>query len=202
MRCRGIRKINSKLRYNIDNFYYSEIEFVQGKNYKTLTDASIINKPQLTLSKLEFLNNIAELLDSFIKGEQRDDKIFDLLSKTFENLLKIKSYKLRNFYNYFFWNFISELGHMPETKKCAKCYSTLSPYHLYFSNKNGGIICRYCFNCEKDAKKTNSDIVKTLRLFLDGEYEVINKLKINPRSENLLNQITDNYYKYMKLVYN
>ena len=106
LRCRGIRKINSKLRYNIDNFYYSEIEFVQGKNYKTLTDASIINKPQLTLSKLEFLNNIAELLDSFIKGEQRDDKIFDLLSKTFENLLKIKSYKLRNFYNYFFWNFI------------------------------------------------------------------------------------------------
>ena len=38
---RGIRKITSKLRSGIDLFCFSEIEFVQGKAYKTLTDAKI-----------------------------------------------------------------------------------------------------------------------------------------------------------------
>jgi len=41
---RAIRKIKSKLRSGIELFYLSEIEFIQGKNYKTLTDATVIEK--------------------------------------------------------------------------------------------------------------------------------------------------------------
>ena len=35
---KAIRKIKSKLRSGADLFYFSEIEFIQGKAYKTLTD--------------------------------------------------------------------------------------------------------------------------------------------------------------------
>ncbi|NQU82868.1 MAG: recombination protein O N-terminal domain-containing protein, partial [Parcubacteria group bacterium] len=41
---RAIRKITSKLRSGAGLFYYSEIEFIQGKQYKTLTDAVLIDK--------------------------------------------------------------------------------------------------------------------------------------------------------------
>jgi DNA repair protein RecO (recombination protein O) len=41
---KGIRKISSKLRSQIDIFYLSEIEFIQGKIYKRLTDALLIEK--------------------------------------------------------------------------------------------------------------------------------------------------------------
>lgn len=41
---RAIRKISSKLRSGIEIFYLSEIEFIQGKAYKILTDAVLIEK--------------------------------------------------------------------------------------------------------------------------------------------------------------
>ena len=41
---KAIRKINSKLRKDFDIFYFSDIEFVQGKNVKTLIDAARIKK--------------------------------------------------------------------------------------------------------------------------------------------------------------
>jgi len=39
---KGIRRINSKLRPGISFPSLSEIEFIQGKRYKTLTDASLL----------------------------------------------------------------------------------------------------------------------------------------------------------------
>ena len=41
---RGIRKINSKLKGGIGLFSLSDIEFVQGKIRKTLTDAVFLEK--------------------------------------------------------------------------------------------------------------------------------------------------------------
>ena len=41
---KAIRKNVSKLRSGIDIFFFSEIEFIQGKNRKTLTDAVLKDK--------------------------------------------------------------------------------------------------------------------------------------------------------------
>ena len=43
---KAIRKISSKLRSGMEIFYLSEIEFIQGKTYKTLTDIFLIKKFQ------------------------------------------------------------------------------------------------------------------------------------------------------------
>ena len=40
---RGIRKVSSKLRSGMETFYFSEIEFIQGKKCKTLVDAVLID---------------------------------------------------------------------------------------------------------------------------------------------------------------
>lgn len=193
VRGKALRKINSKLRGGIDNFYFSEIEFIQGKNFKTLTDATVLEKPPLSLSKLEFFKKISELLNDFIKGEQKDKKIYDLLINTLNKPFQISYY-------YFFWNFFSELGYCPETSKCGKCLGNLNPYSLNFSNKIGGVICKNCAKFDGAAKKINSDIVKILRLILKKDKNVLNKLKIDYASEKLLQDISDSYYIYMKSV--
>ena len=41
---KAIRKISSKLKSGAEIFYLSEIEFIQGKTRKTLTDAILIEK--------------------------------------------------------------------------------------------------------------------------------------------------------------
>ena len=83
------RKIKSKLRAGLELFYLSEIEFIQGKIYKTLTDAILIEKFQNLrndLGKLYIAYKISEDLDNFVRGEEPDEKIWHLLNETFEKL--------------------------------------------------------------------------------------------------------------------
>src|SRR3989344_4937084 len=86
---KAIRKNASKLRSGIDIFFISEIEFIQGKSKKTLTDATIIEKFDNVwqdLEKFKIANKIGEILDNFIKGEEKDEEIFSLLNEVMEKL--------------------------------------------------------------------------------------------------------------------
>lgn len=75
---RSIRKINSKLRAGIDLCYLSEIEFIQGKNYKTLTDAIVLQKfSDMTIWKMAGAMNV------LIRGQEKDEKIWNLLNDVF-----------------------------------------------------------------------------------------------------------------------
>ncbi len=201
VRARAIRKITSKLRGGINKFYLSGVEFIQGKNHKTLTDAVVIEKINCSqnFEKLIILNKIAELLNSFIKGQEKDEKLWNLISDIFQkiNNQKLTADTVRLLYFYFMWNFFSELGYKPEVQRCVKCSEKLNPYYLYFSSKEGGILCKKCFSLDKIAIKVSSDIVKILRLILKKDWQILSRLKIEMLSQKLLNQLSENYYLYM-----
>src|SRR3989344_237984 len=102
---KAIRKIESKLKSGIDIFSLSEIEFIQGKSRKTLTAALAINKFSnllLDLEKFKISQNIGAILDSLINGQEKDEKIWELLIAAFEKLndplLPQKKYKLVYYY--------------------------------------------------------------------------------------------------------
>jgi len=199
---KAIRKINSKLRAGIDVFYFSDVEFICGKNKKTLTDAAAISNVGNIINdskKIEVAKKISVAIDDFVRGQEKDELIFNLLNEVFLKInsqeFKIKNYELAYFY--FFWNFLSVLGYHPEILKCAVCREKLNPYNIYFSNKHGGIICKKCVSFDKDALKINSDVVKILRLILKKDWQTLSKLKIELSSQNLLIKISDNYYKYV-----
>jgi DNA repair protein RecO (recombination protein O) len=194
---KAIRKTTSKLRNGIDTFFMSEIEFIQGKSRKTLTDAAIIerfNNVTKDLERFKTANEIGEILDNFIKGEQKDEKIFNLLNETFSKLndSNLKSKKCALVYYYFLWNALSLFGYRPEVHKCNVCSEKLNPYAIYFSEKLGGIICKKCLRQDTSANKVNSDIVKILRLILEKEWKIVSKLKIEPASQKLLENISEN----------
>lgn len=199
---RAIRKITSKLKSGIDVVSLSEIEFIQGKAYKTLTDAMILERFEGIKSNLEKLRTaykINESLDDLIKGEERDEKIFSLLKKIYSRLdnLGFDSKQLRLLYFYFIWNFFYLLGYKPQLYKCADCQKRLVPGFFYFSPKEGGVICQVCSKNNKGAKRINSDVIKTLRIILKREWGVLSKLKIPPFSQKLLKDITSDYYFYL-----
>lgn len=194
---KAVRKITSKLRSGIDIFYLSEIEFIQGKNKKTLTDAIKIKKFEnisKDLQKLKIVYQIADILDNFIKGQEKDKETFDLLieilDKLEEDSLRIKNYEL--IFQYFLWNFISLQGYKSEVNNCAACHLKFDPNAIYFSDKEGGIVCKKCSVLDKDAKKTNEDVVKILRLIFKKDWNIISKLKIEQSSQELLENIAKN----------
>lgn len=199
---KAIRKIASKLRGGIDIFYLSEIEFIQGKSYKTLTDTIVLEKFEnikRDLNKFKIVHKIAELLDNLLGVEEKDDKLWDLLVEVFEKLndysLSVTHYSL--IYYYFLWNFFSILGYKPELFRCAICQKKLSPDAVYFSSDDGGIICSSCKNEAKKSKKINSDFVKVLRLILKKDWQILFKLKIQPFLQKLLKEISEDYYSHL-----
>lgn len=216
---KAIRKNISKLRSGIDIFYISEIEFIQGKNKKTLTNAVVLEKFSniyLDLEKFKIANKIGEILDVFIKGEEKEKEIFDLLNEVFKKL-NDKNFRKTNYnliYYYFLWNILSLLGYRSEVKKCVNCRQKLIPYNLYFSGKEGGVVCGKCtkqiINNQKNYpvklvskydtlsnyvgqfNRVNSDIIKILRIILLKDWQVLSKLKVEPSSQKILSDISKN----------
>lgn len=196
LHAKAIRKINSKLRAGIDLFYLSEVEFIEGKNHKTLTDASLINKNDKLLynnKKTEFALKIIDILDNFIKGESKDEKSFYLFCDAIEKI--ISSEKYEDVYQYFLWNFLARQGYGPETSKCTICEEKLNPYNIFFSYKEGGSLCRSCAISDFKAQKINSDVLKILRIILAEDWETFSKLKITSQSRDMFKNISDNAVK-------
>ena len=170
---KAIRKIKSKLRGGTELFYLSEIEFIQGKTYKTLTDAVLINNFQNIrndLERLRIAEQISENLDSLIKEQEPDQAIWQLLNEVFEKLnnytLKPKTHTL--IYYYFFWNFVSILGYQPELKNF--------------------IICE---------KKISADIFKILRIIFKKDLKTLLKLKLELFHQKSLKNISSKYFEYL-----
>jgi len=194
---KAIRKNASKLRSGIDTFFTSEIEFIQGKNRKTLTDALALKKfNNITgdLGKFKIANGIGGILDSLISGEQKDEEIFDLLEESMERLNGSDTRML--IYYYFLWNMLSLLGYHSEVQECAGCHEALTPQGLNFSSKEGGVICKNC-STHGSGQKINADIVKILRLILKKDWQTLSKLKIELSSQKVFEKVSDSYYSYI-----
>lgn len=192
------RKIKSKLKGGLELFYLSEIEFIQGKTHKTLTDTILIdNFPILRkdLERLSIAYRISEVLDNLIKGQELDEKIWNLLNETFNKLnsSEIRNLKLEILYYYFLWNLLSVLGYQPEVYNCSLCQKKLLPEKLYFNPKEGGIICQGCFKKLKSGKEVDSETVKILRIILEKNWPILSKLKIEAKYLKGLASISKNY---------
>ena len=168
---RAIRKIGSKLKGGAEIFCLSEVEFIQGKAHKTLTDAisienfSVIRKD---LKKLKIVHQILEVLDDFISKEEKDDQVWHLLSETFDKLNnpQFKINHLPLVYYYFFWNFVSILGYKPEFHDCA-------------INKT----------------KVDCDIIKILKVILRKDWPILSRLKVTLTHQKLLKIVSEWYTK-------
>ena len=174
---KAIRKIKSKLRGGAELFYLSEIEFIQGKTHKTLTDAIVGDgflNIRRDLGRLRIAYQIAEVLDNLTPEEEKDEKIWQLLNEVFtrlnnwkiENSLKIENCKLKIIYYYFFWNLVSILGYQPELQKDFLC-----------------------------GKKIDTDLAKILKLILKRDWPILSRLKIKPHHLKLLKNISEWYNK-------
>lgn len=200
---RAIRKIKSKLRGNFQLFSLLEIEFIQGKSYKTLTDTLLIkNFPQIKkdLRKLKIAYKITELSDNLIKGQEPDEKIWHLLNEVFQ---KLNTYNLTPIthnliYYYFLWNLLAILGYRPQLHNCILCQKKLKPEKLYFGLKEGGVIC---FNCSKKTKASptsiSPDMVKILRLILKQDWLILKKLKVEEKNFRRLEDISQKFLNYI-----
>jgi len=202
---KAIRKIKSKLRGSLRFPCLSEVEFIQGKTYKTLTDTILIeNFPGIRkdLRKLRIIYQIADILDNLIKGQELDEKIWNLLNEVLNQLnnlkLEARDWELEIIYYYWLWNFLSVLGYQPELYNCSLCQKKLKPEKLFWSPREGGVICNNCFEKLKNGFfSIDPNTIKVLRLILKKEYSVLKKLKTGKANQKKLEAVSTNFLSYI-----
>ena len=115
---RGIKKLESKLRYHLEPLSHSQLILIEGKSIRIVKDAILINeflKIKKDLEKTKIAQEIAELIDEAIAGEEKDEKIWELLTTTLHqlNVGGSTSHIVRDFRA----NLIKLLGYDPEQVK-------------------------------------------------------------------------------------
>ncbi|MFH1509708.1 MAG: DNA repair protein RecO, partial [Candidatus Nealsonbacteria bacterium] len=188
---RSERKIKSKLRSGLELFYLSEIEFIQGKAQKTLTDAILINKFSIIRKDIERLKvayQISALVDKLLRGQEPDKEIWKLLNETLEKLnsVHLKDLKINFVYYYFLWNLVSILGYKIDLYDCFICQKKIMLGKIFIILKDGGLVCENCNKKFEKLESIESNSIKILRMFLERDWVTINKLKLD---ENIFKNI-------------
>ncbi|MDD5145642.1 MAG: DNA repair protein RecO [Candidatus Pacebacteria bacterium] len=196
---KAIRKISSKLRAGAEIFYLSEIEFIQGKTSKTLTDAIPIAKfknIRKDLKSLKIAYRISGILESLIKGQEVDEEIWHLLIEVFR-ILDSSSFEGELPYYYFLWNFLAILGYQLSLYDCVLCQKKITPEKIYFSPREGGVICQNCSKRVRSCKEVSQEIVKMIRIILKKNWKSLSRIKLTPDYMNFLEKISQNYLSYV-----
>ncbi len=79
---RGVRYLKSKLRPNLDLFCYNNFSLISAKDTWKITDATEITKIK-NQENLKLFSRIANFLTRMIKGEERNDFIWQELKNLF-----------------------------------------------------------------------------------------------------------------------
>jgi DNA repair protein RecO (recombination protein O) len=212
---RSLRKIKSKLRSSLELFSLIQIEYIQGKHYKTLTDALRIKNYKgikESPAKLKIAFYIADILERLIHSQEKDDGIWQLLLDTLDRLenhqlvrgddyfnfsnesLLEKHWDLKLMYYYFFWSLIETLGYKPELYYCPLCQKRLKPSELYFSFQEGGVICEHCFSKLEEKEKMSClkvgpELVKVIRLLVEKKWSLLKRLEVKKKEKEAIDRL-------------
>lgn len=197
---KGIRKISSKLKSQIDVLNFVEVEFVQGKFFNILTDAVLISKfknSKNNLGKLKYLFKICELTESFIPFLEKEDDVFDLLKEVFERIEKQNIFqKITLLFISFFWKLLKFSGYGANFFNCLICSKKLKPNKNYWVFEKGGILCENCARETKSKIPLSENAIKILR-FSEKPMMFMEKLKVKNSDLISLISITEKHNDFI-----
>lgn len=205
---KATRKINSKLRSGVGIVSCAEIEFIEGKAHKILTESNCLErfgKIFNDLEKTKVAYAVSDVLNGLVNYEERDDFIFDLLKDVFSKIDELeagnnkeKNKYLKLIYFYFFWNLVSHLGYHLNLYNCCLCNNRLSPVRLRFSHEREGIICSSCTSGDYGETHISPETVKIIRVLINDDWSLILKLVIDDEHFYDMNRFVAQYLLYLK----
>ncbi|MCA9375298.1 DNA repair protein RecO [Candidatus Dojkabacteria bacterium] len=147
--CKGIRKIESKNRGNMQTLSISDITFYEGKNMSILRESSLVNGAEYEKDNYSEIKGLLYLLNKVLVEDQPEPRVFSFLEELFE-----KGFSTKNV-NKFRVRCLQEIGFLPDLKRCSVCGHTNGLD--YFETKTFCMICSNCF--QKESLRTNKSVV-------------------------------------------
>lgn len=194
---KGVRRSKAKMIGFMEPFYLLDLQLAEGKNLDIITSTILLNDFSNIRQKEKLLNQayfMAEILDGLVREEVESEEIFNLLSNFLTVLNQEKDKLLLSFFSI---KLLSMLGHQPEIYHCVKCHEKIKPGFNYFSSNIGGILCENCFQYDLQAKNIFINTIKIMRLIIENNIEILDKLKLDNNTEKELQSILINYVQYI-----
>ncbi len=136
---KGIRKIKSKNRGNLQTLFLSEITFVKSKksNLGILKESSLIDICDYNLEDLDEVKKVLFILNKFLAEGEEESKIFhktvDLMVTGFQKEL-VNKYRIL---------LLKELGFVSNFNACTLCDEESEKY--FFRKTTFEIFCENCY---------------------------------------------------------
>ncbi|NMC08736.1 DNA repair protein RecO [Candidatus Microgenomates bacterium] len=135
---KGIRKINSKNRGNMQTLSTSKVSFFEGKGIPILTESQLEINLDIEKLNVENVRRVLFLLNKFLQEYDPYPKLFDVLQRTLQKELDLESTnKLRI-------RFLKEMGFLEDFSSCIYCGS--SEDLKYLDTQNFALVCKNCYS--------------------------------------------------------
>lgn len=135
---RGIRKIASKNRGNMQTLSTSKVAFYEGKGMPLLTESEFENTLDYENVDMQNVRRVLFMLNKFLQEYDPYPKLFDSLQAAIKRNLDTESTnKLRI-------KFLKEMGFLSDFSSCIKCNSTENLN--YIDSKSFALVCKNCYS--------------------------------------------------------
>lgn len=209
---KSIRRVTSKLRAGMEIGNVVRVEFVQGKNQKTLTDVKLLQGSAVLVKspgKLRIARSMCSMVDEFVHSHEVGGTVFNLLCQSFENLQQAKPSAVvcSLLEQYFFWHLMACAGFAPELFQCASCACKITRQdffvlrhgsRLYFSCAEGGVLCKVCGQRKRPVLGISPNAVKALRFVVQQPWGLASRLKIGRHDFLQLKALAARYRRHVK----
>lgn len=137
---KGIRKINSKNRGNMQTLCISDISFYEGKGLPVLTESQLIYSPDTDVlkNKTENLKRVLVMLNRILVEGDPNERVFAMLESVLKKDFDIESV------NRFRVIFLKEMGFLNDFSKCVVCGNEKDL--TYMDVSNFALLCKNCYS--------------------------------------------------------
>ena len=201
---KAVKKLNSKLRGQIQVFYLSEIEFIEGRVRKTLVDAVAINKfsyLRQSLLKIRLAYSFSKVFCALVKKQEPDQNLWELLKAFFLTVdkVEISAKRALSIYYFFFWGLLGILGYRLELDYCHLCRRAIVSDNGFWQDPFNGISCRACLNLIRTKREQiSSRTVYFLKAAFNGHWGEVDSLTLEGDTFEELKSFTKVYFNFIR----
>lgn len=135
---KGIRKINSKNRGNMQTLTTSDISFFEGKGLPVLTESQFVNSLDIEKVNISNVHRVLFLLNKFLQEYDPYPRLFDVLQSAIQKELDIESVnRLRII-------FLKDMGFLEDFSSCTYCQNKEDI--KYLDNESFALVCKNCYS--------------------------------------------------------
>lgn len=137
---KGIRKINSKNRGNMQTLNICDISFYEGKGLPILTESQLLYSPDTDILKkrIEDIKRVLDILNKILQESDPNEKVFNMLESVCKKNFDIESI------NRFRTIFLKEMGYLGDFSVCSVCDSKNDLE--YIEPLSFALLCKNCYS--------------------------------------------------------